>query len=357
MSDYVGRCIALQSVPFFASGEQCQAQLCLLSGSASLSNEKSRHGDGGFACGGNSLRAGGVGLGIEAAFELLAQLYTRTAGYGRRWHIRTGVTGSPLHRLDVTAGDHQLVGGTGVTQSMKDDAGNSGCASCQRNFLRMSTGSTARPLGSRKHPAVAVSLRVEGFFPLQPFQPLLQLLPQGGGHEDGAAGGFSVLVSSREVRAIQRCPVNAEAPLSKIQRSLSGPSIPHGHPLQHKMVSGAPLQCPLLPAQPGCQCRSFWLEVVYLLCCILGGSFCCFCTGLLTACSSTSEIIVVVLDGRPRGFTFRSGRKLLPTPCSILSDGESFLYRSWIPFHNEINRIERHTRALCQLLSGHSLIV
>ena len=29
MSDDVGRCIALQSVPSFASGEQCQAQLCL----------------------------------------------------------------------------------------------------------------------------------------------------------------------------------------------------------------------------------------------------------------------------------------------------------------------------------------
>ncbi|WP_423729425.1 LysR substrate-binding domain-containing protein [Faecalibacterium hominis (ex Afrizal et al. 2022)] len=29
VSDYVGRCIALQSVPFFASGEQSQAQLCL----------------------------------------------------------------------------------------------------------------------------------------------------------------------------------------------------------------------------------------------------------------------------------------------------------------------------------------
>ena len=29
MSDYVGRCIALQSVPFFASGEQSQAELCL----------------------------------------------------------------------------------------------------------------------------------------------------------------------------------------------------------------------------------------------------------------------------------------------------------------------------------------
>ena len=29
MSDEVGRCIALQSVPFFASGEQGQAQFCL----------------------------------------------------------------------------------------------------------------------------------------------------------------------------------------------------------------------------------------------------------------------------------------------------------------------------------------
>ena len=29
MSDDVGRCIALQSVPFFASGEQGQAELCL----------------------------------------------------------------------------------------------------------------------------------------------------------------------------------------------------------------------------------------------------------------------------------------------------------------------------------------
>ena len=29
MSDDVGRCIALQSVPFFASGEQCQAKFCL----------------------------------------------------------------------------------------------------------------------------------------------------------------------------------------------------------------------------------------------------------------------------------------------------------------------------------------
>ena len=46
-----------------------------------------------------------------------------------------------------------------------------------------------RPVGqTQEHPAVAVSLRVKGFFPFQAFQPLFQLLPQGGGHEDGAAG-------------------------------------------------------------------------------------------------------------------------------------------------------------------------
>lgn len=77
MSDYVGRCIALQSVPFFASGEQGQAQLCLHFRVGILQQfQKSRHGDGGFACGGYSLRAGGVWLGIEAAFKLLAQLHT-----------------------------------------------------------------------------------------------------------------------------------------------------------------------------------------------------------------------------------------------------------------------------------------
>ena len=51
MSDYVGRCIALQSVPFFASGEQCQAELCLHFRVGILEQlQKSRHGDGGFAC-------------------------------------------------------------------------------------------------------------------------------------------------------------------------------------------------------------------------------------------------------------------------------------------------------------------
>ena len=41
---------------------------------------------------------------------------------GVHQHIRTGVSCGPLHRLDVTAGDHQLIGGTGVAQTVKDDA-------------------------------------------------------------------------------------------------------------------------------------------------------------------------------------------------------------------------------------------
>ena len=52
VSDDVGRCIALQSVPFFASGEQCQAELCLHFRVGILEQfQKSCHGDGGFACG------------------------------------------------------------------------------------------------------------------------------------------------------------------------------------------------------------------------------------------------------------------------------------------------------------------
>ena len=50
MSDYVGRCIALQSVPFFASGEQCQAEVCLHFRVGTLQQfQKSRHRDKGYA--------------------------------------------------------------------------------------------------------------------------------------------------------------------------------------------------------------------------------------------------------------------------------------------------------------------
>ena len=43
-------------------------------------------------------------------------------GVGVHQHIRTGVSCGPLHRLDVAAGDYQLIGGTGMPQTVKDDA-------------------------------------------------------------------------------------------------------------------------------------------------------------------------------------------------------------------------------------------
>ncbi len=171
MSDDVGRCIALQSVPFFASGEQGQAELCLHFRVGILEQfQKSRHGDGGFACGGYSLRAGGVGLGIEAAFKLLAQLHTGgllDMGVGVHQHIRTGVSCGPLHRLDVAAGDHQLVGGTGMPQTVKDDARELRvCVLPFQELLadehRLHRQTVGEP---QQHPAVAVPLRVESFFP------------------------------------------------------------------------------------------------------------------------------------------------------------------------------------------------
>ena len=127
MSDYVGRCIALQSVPFFASGEQGQAELCLHFRVGILEQfQESRHGDGGFACGGYSLRAGGTGLGIEAAFKLLAQLHTGgllDMSVGVHQHIRRGVPCGALNGFHIAAGNHQLIGGTGMPQTVEHNAG------------------------------------------------------------------------------------------------------------------------------------------------------------------------------------------------------------------------------------------
>ena len=97
-------------------------------------------------------------------------------GVGVHQHIRTGVTCGPLHRLDVTAGDHQLVGGTGMPQTMKDDARELRvCVLPLQELLtdehRLHRQTVGQP---QQHPAVAVTLRVKGFFSLQAFQPLLQ---------------------------------------------------------------------------------------------------------------------------------------------------------------------------------------
>ena len=133
---------------------------------------------------------------------------------GVHQHIRTGVTCGPLHRLDVAAGDHQLVGGTGMPQTMKDDAGE--LRVCILPFQELFADEHwlhRQTVGEpQQHPAVAVPLRVEGFFPFQAFQPLLQFLPQGGGHEDGEAGGLGlgVLQDEGSLAALQLVREDAE---------------------------------------------------------------------------------------------------------------------------------------------------
>ena len=83
--------IALKCVVNFASGQQSQTELRLYFGVCILQKfQQSGHRDGWFACGGYSLRAGGFGLGIEAAFKLLAQLHTGgllDMGVGVHQHI------------------------------------------------------------------------------------------------------------------------------------------------------------------------------------------------------------------------------------------------------------------------------
>ena len=69
---------------------------------------------------------GAFGLGIEATFKLFAQLHTGgllDMGVGVYQHICRSVSCGPLHRLDVAAGDHQLIGRAGMPQTVKDDAG------------------------------------------------------------------------------------------------------------------------------------------------------------------------------------------------------------------------------------------
>ena len=195
MSDDVGRCIALQSVPFFASGEQGQAQLCLHFRVSILEQfQKSRHGDGGFACGGYSLRAGAFLFGVETFLKLLAQFYTRgllDMGVGVHQHICTGVSGGSLNSFYIAAGNHQLISCTGVPQTVEHDTRElrvcilpfEELLADQHRLHRQTVGQT------EQHPTVMVTCRV---FPLvcrQLIQPLLQFLFQSRGHEDGTAGG------------------------------------------------------------------------------------------------------------------------------------------------------------------------
>ena len=117
--------IALKCVVNFASGQQSQTELCLYFGVCILQKfQQSSHRDGRFACGGYSLRAGAFMFGVETFLKLLAQFYTRgllDMSVGVHQHIRRGVSCGSLNSLHIAAGDHQLIGCTGVPQTVEHD--------------------------------------------------------------------------------------------------------------------------------------------------------------------------------------------------------------------------------------------
>ena len=114
--------IALKCVVNFASSQQSQTELRLYFGVCILQQfQQSSHRDGRFACGGYSLRAGAFGLSIEAFLELPAQLYTGgllDVGVGVHQHICRSVSCGALNGLHIVAGDHQLIGRTGMPQTI-----------------------------------------------------------------------------------------------------------------------------------------------------------------------------------------------------------------------------------------------
>ena len=187
--------IALKCVVNFASGQQSQTELRLYFGVCVLQKfQQSGHRDGRFAFGGHSLRAGGFLFGVEPFLKLLAQFYTRgllDMGVGVYQHICRSVSGGSLNSLHIAAGDHQLIGGTGMAQTVEHNAGEfrvgilplEELLADQHRLHRQTVRQT------EQHSTVMVACRV---FPLvcrQLIQPLLQFLFQSRSHEDGTAGG------------------------------------------------------------------------------------------------------------------------------------------------------------------------
>ena len=147
--------IALKCVVNFASSQQSQTELRLYFGVCIFQQfQQSRHGNRRFAFGGYSLRAVAFLFGVETFLKRPAQLYTGgllDMGVGVHQHICRSVSSGSLNGHHIAAGDHQLIGGTGMRQTVEHDTWELRvCVPCHlRNFLRISTGSTARPLGRR----------------------------------------------------------------------------------------------------------------------------------------------------------------------------------------------------------------
>ena len=117
----------MKCVVNFALGQQSQTELRLYFGVCILQKlQQSGHRNGRFVCGGHSLRAGAFLFGIEPFLKLLAQFYTRgllDMCVGVHQHIRRSVSCGALNGLHIAAGDHQLIGGTGMAQTVKHNAG------------------------------------------------------------------------------------------------------------------------------------------------------------------------------------------------------------------------------------------
>ena len=202
---------SLKCVVNFASSQQSQTELRLYFGVCILQKfQQSSHRDGRFACGGYSLQAGAFGLSIEAFLELPAQLYTGgllDMGVGVHQHICRGVSGGPLNGLHIAARDHQLIGRTGIAQTVKDDAGKLRVCilpfeelfADEQRLHRQTIGQT------EQHSAVMVACRIFHLVCRQLIQPLLQFLFQSRGHEDGTAGGrrFGAFQDERSGAAFQ----------------------------------------------------------------------------------------------------------------------------------------------------------
>ena len=186
--------IALKCVVNFASGQQCQTELRLYFGVCVLQKfQQSGHRDGRFACGGYSLRVGSFLFSIEPFFKFSTQLHTRRLldmSVGVHQHICRSVSGGSLNGLHIAAGDHQLIGGTGMSQTVKYDTRKFRvCILPLEELLTNQHRLDRQTVGqAEQHSAVMVACRVFHLVCRQLIQPLLQFLFQCRGHEDGAAG-------------------------------------------------------------------------------------------------------------------------------------------------------------------------
>jgi len=172
--------IALKCVVDFASGQQCQTELRLYFGVCVLQKfQQSGHRNGRFAFGGYSLRAGAFLFGIESFLKLPAQFYTRgllDMGVGVYQHICRSVSGGSLNSLHIAAGDHQLIGGTGMPQTVEHNAGEfrvgilplEELLADQHRLHRQTVRQT------EQHSTVMVACRVFPLVCCQLIQPLLQ---------------------------------------------------------------------------------------------------------------------------------------------------------------------------------------